>query len=133
MEQSARELLRCIRTVNALDITNVGNSRHTASSEPFFYDQCYQKVNHPSPIAVDSYGRCVIAEEEGERDAKTKRPTAWRCTPECKQPTSQEAQCILLIKELFDKPVQSLREGVLYKATTPAQCWQTTVGSLTMN
>ena len=98
-----------------MDITSAfhfGNSRHTASSEPFFYDQCYQKVNHPSPIAVDTYGRCVIAEEEGERDAKTKRPTAWRCTPECKQPTSQEAQCILLIKELFDKPVQSLREGL---------------------
>ena len=109
------ELLRSIRAVNALDITSAsgfGNSRHTASSEPFFYDQCYQKVNHPSPIAVDSYGRCVIAEEEGVRDAKTKRPTAWRCTPECKQPTSEEAQCIVLIKSLFDKPVQNRKGGI---------------------
>ena len=114
-KQSVGKLLQCIRSINALEITsasNVGNSRHTASSEPFFYDHCYQKVNHPSPIAVDSNGRCVIAEEEGERDAKTNRPTAWRCTPECKQPTSEEAQCILSIKKLFDKPVQTLREGL---------------------
>ena len=114
-KQSVGELLRSIRAVNALDITSAsgfGNSRHTASSEPFFYDQCYQKVNHPSPIAVDSNGRCVIAEEEGVRDATTKRPTAWRCTPECKQPTSEEAQCIVLIKSLFDKPVQTIREGL---------------------
>ena len=114
-KQSVGELLRSIRAVNALDITSAsgfGNSRHTASSEPFFYDQCYQKVNHPSPIAVDSNDRCVIAEEEGERDAKTKRPTAWRCTPECKQPTSEEAQCIVLVKRLFDKPVQTIREGL---------------------
>ena len=54
----------------------------------------------------------MIAEKEGERDAKTKRPTAWRCTPECKQPTSEEAQCIVTIKKLFDKPVQTLREGL---------------------
>ena len=114
-KQSVGKLLQCIRSVNALQITSAssfGNSRHTASSEPFFYDQCYHKVNHPSPIAVDSNGRCVIAEEEGERDVKTKRPTAWRCTPECKQPTSEEVQCIVLITKLFDKPVQTLREGL---------------------
>ena len=114
-KQSVGQLLHCIRSVNALQITSAssfGNSRHTASSEPFFYDQCYHKVNHPSPIAVDSNGRCVIAEEEGERDAKTKRPTVWRCTPKCKQPTAEEAHCIVLIKRLFDKPVQTLREGL---------------------
>ena len=103
------KLLLCIRSVNVLEITSFGNSHHTASSEPFFYDH---KVNHPSPIAVDSNSRCVIALEEGERDAKTKRPTAWRCTPECKQPTSEEGQCIVMIKKLFAKPVQTLREGL---------------------
>ena len=62
-KQSVGTLLQCIRSVNALEITsasNFGSSRHTASSEPFFYYQCYQKVNHPSPIVVDSNGRCVI-------------------------------------------------------------------------
>ena len=69
-----------------------GESRHTASSEPLFYDQSYTFVKHKpaivvddsdqnyaivehrSVIVVDDSGRCVIAEEEGERDAKTNRP-----------------------------------------------------------
>ena len=59
-----------------------GESRHTASSEVFFYnqsyttvkhtpaivdsDQSYAIVEHRSVIVVDDSGRCVIAEEEGE-------------------------------------------------------------------
>ena len=54
----------------------------------------------------------MIAEEDGERNAETKRPTSWKCTPECKQPTSLAAQCIVMSKQLFDKPVQTLREGL---------------------
>ena len=105
------ELLRCIRSVNALKImADFGKSCHTASSEPFFYDQGYQKINHTSPIPVDNNGRCVIAEEEGERDAKTKRPIRWKCTLECKQLRAEEANCIMEIKQLFDEPVQRLRE-----------------------
>ena len=70
------ELLGCIRAVNSLKMSedDFGESRHTASSEPFFYDQSYCPVKHTSPIVVDNLGRCVIAEEEGERDVKTSRP-----------------------------------------------------------
>ena len=84
------EFLSCIRSVNSLKMSgdHFGNCRHTASSEPFFYDQSYTIVKHTSAIVVDdsdqSYaivehksvivvddsGRCVTAEEEGERDAK---------------------------------------------------------------
>ena len=83
-KQSAGELLLCVRSVNALEA-------HIAPyllspSKPFFYDQSYRKVNHPSPTAVDSNGGCVVAEEEGDRDTKTERPI----TPECKQPISEE-------------------------------------------
>ena len=69
-KQSVGELLSCIRSVTALKISteDFGKSRHTASSEPFFYDQSYAMVRHTSPIAVDSHGRCVIAEEEGKRN-----------------------------------------------------------------
>ena len=40
-KQSVGELLGCIRAVNSLKIADddFGKSRHTASSEPFFYDQ----------------------------------------------------------------------------------------------
>ena len=126
------ELLRCIRSVNALQMScdDFDESRHTASSEPFFYDQSYTIVKHTpaivvddsdqsyaivehkSVIVVDDSGRCVIAEEEGERDAKTHRPKRWKCTSECKLPTAMEAQCIMATKALFEKPVQTLREGL---------------------
>ena len=88
-KQSAGELLRCIRSVNAIKMSasDFGESRHTASSEPFFYDQSYCRVKHTSPIVVDDKGRCVIAEEEGLRDPKTDRPVKWKCTAECKLPT----------------------------------------------
>ena len=59
---------------------------------------------------VDGNGRCVIAEEEGERDVYTKRPLRWKCTSECKLLTSKEALRIIATKPLFDKPVQKLRE-----------------------
>ena len=67
-------------------------------------------VRHTSPIAVDSHGRCVIAEEEGKRNEKSNRPKWWKCTSECKLPTLQEVQSIMTTKALFELPVQKLRE-----------------------
>ena len=109
-KQSVGELLGCIRAVNSLKMSD-GESRHTASSEPF-YDQSYCPVKHTSPIVVDILGRCVIAEEEGERDVKTSRPKKWKCTSECKLPTSMEVTCIKSLKDLFEKPVRKLREAL---------------------
>ena len=54
-------------------------------------DQSYAIVEHKSVIVVDNSGRCVIAEEEGERDVKTHRPKRWKCTSECKLLTATEA------------------------------------------
>ena len=58
-KQSAAELLKCIRSVNALTMTatDFGKSCRTVSSEPFFYDQSYRLDKHTSPIAVDNSGR----------------------------------------------------------------------------
>ena len=56
---------------------------------------------------VDGNGRCVMAEEEGERDVNTKRPLRWKCISECKLPTSKEVLRIIATKHLFQK----LREG----------------------
>ena len=69
-------------------------------------------MKHTPAIVVDDSGRCVIAEEKGERDAKTNRPKRWKCTSECKLPTATEVQCIMATKALFEKPVQILREGL---------------------
>ena len=69
-------------------------------------------VHRTSPIAVDSHGRCVIAEEEGERNEETNRPKWWKCTAECKLPTSKEVQSIMTTKSLFEQPVHKLREDL---------------------
>ena len=47
-KHSVGELLVCIRAVNSLKISDddFGASRHTASSELFFYDQSYCPVKH---------------------------------------------------------------------------------------
>ena len=110
-KQSVGKLLNCIRSVNMLKINSedFGKSRHTAFSEPFFYDQSYTMVR---PIAVDSHGRCVIAEEEGERNEETNRPKWWKCTAECKLPTSLEMQSSMTTKSLFEQPVHKLREDL---------------------
>ena len=50
--QSVGELLRCIRSVNALQMS-CDESHHTASSEPFFYVQSYTIVKHTPAIVVD--------------------------------------------------------------------------------
>ena len=52
-------------------------------------------IKHTSPIVVDG---CVMAEEEGERDANTKSPLRWKCPSKCKLPTSKEALCIIATK-----------------------------------
>ena len=105
------ELLGCIRSVNAMKIyaDDFCETRHITSSEPYFYDQCYSIVKHASPIVMEKSGRCVIAEELGERDAKIQRPQSWKCAHECKLPTSEEIKRIMATKELFEKRVQTLR------------------------
>ena len=63
-----------------------GDCYHMASSEPYFYDQSYTCEKHNSPIVIDASGRCVIAQELGERDAKSERLLKWKCTRQCKLP-----------------------------------------------
>ena len=83
------ELLRCIRSVNALQMScdDFGESHHTASSEPFYdqsytivehtpaivvddSDQSYAIVEHKCVIVVDDSGRCVITGEKGREMQK---------------------------------------------------------------
>ena len=98
--------------MNALNITTTDfdESRHTASFEPLFYNQGYKVIKHTPPIVVDDNGRCVVTEEEGPRYRKTDRPLKWKCTAECKLPTSNEEQCIVAVKVLFEEPAHKLRQ-----------------------
>ena len=43
-------------------------------------------------IPVDLNGRCVVAEEIGDRDKDTMRPLKFKCTNECRKLTSEEVE-----------------------------------------
>ena len=137
-KESVGNFLACVRKVTDLKISidDFGGCCHTASSEPYFYDQSYvngktQKatiyiddqgkhvvereiwVREPrnTPIPVDEQGRCVLAQEMGERHPKTHRPPKWKCTSECKLPTKEERQRIVDLKSMFDS-VRTLRRAL---------------------
>ena len=61
----AAELLGTIRSVKTVEISNeddFGDTRHTASTEPYFYDSAYQLVKRQQALPVDKQGKCVVAE-----------------------------------------------------------------------
>ena len=65
-------------------------------------------MKNNSPIVIDTSGRCVIAQEVGERDPKSERPFKWKCTHECKLPTLDEWTRIVGIKALFKDQTHKL-------------------------
>ena len=57
---------------------------HTA----YFYDTFYNHTRQLGVIPVDLNGRCVVAEEVGNRHC----PLKWKCTNECR------TGCSLVVK-----------------------------------
>ena len=53
---------------------------HTAGSEPLFYDASYNHTRQHGAIPVDLNGRCVVADEIGDRHFVRMRPLKWKCT-----------------------------------------------------
>ena len=51
-------LLKDVCAINAIKLAGV--SRHSAASEPYFYDTSYNHTKQHGPIPVDLNGRCVI-------------------------------------------------------------------------
>eukprot|EP00731_Ephydatia_muelleri_P003495 Em0001g3495a len=56
---------------------------------------------------LDLNGRCVVAEEIGDRDKDTMRPLKWKCTNECRKLTSEEVE-LVKTKRKFDHPAEEL-------------------------
>ncbi|KAL5469161.1 hypothetical protein EMCRGX_G030373 [Ephydatia muelleri] len=61
---------------------------------------------------IDLNGRCVVAEEIGDRDKDTMRPLKWKCTNECRKLTSEEVALALRTKSLFQLSIEDLRAGL---------------------
>ena len=103
-----------VRKVNDLDISvnNFGDSYHTASSEPYYYDESYVCAPRNSPIPVDDMGRCIVAQEIGERNQKSGHPLKWKCTRECKNPTTSEQASIVELKAMYRQQMHKLRQSL---------------------
>ena len=86
---------------------------HTAGSEPFFYDASYNHTRQLGAIPVDLNGRCVVAEEIGDRHLIRMRPLKWKCTNECRLLTSGEMEAVLGTKLLFQKKTWRISELAL--------------------
>ena len=87
-------MLKTIWEVNALKLEEndilVGHGYRTASSEPYFFINLYTYTKQLGAIPVDLNGRCVVAEEIGDRDKDTMHPLKWKCTNECRSSISVE-------------------------------------------
>ena len=82
----AGSLLKTVREVSALKLDIlVGHGYRTAGSEPYFFINSYTYTKQLGAIPVDLSGRCVVAEEIGDRDKDTMHPLKWKCTNECLQ------------------------------------------------
>ena len=93
-------------------MTLEGVRYHTAGSEPFFYDASYNHTRQLGAIPVDLNGRCVVAEEIGDRHLVRMRPLKWKCTNECRLLTSGEMEAVLGTKLLFQKNMEDHRASL---------------------
>ena len=66
MQRTNKALLKMARSIQSLQIkgkNDFGESGHTASTEPYFYDSAYQLVKRPHAIQIDENGKCIIAKQ----------------------------------------------------------------------
>ena len=112
----AGSLLRTIQEVSALKLEEndilVEHGYHTAGSEPYFFINSYTYTKRLGAIPVDLNGRCVVAEEIGDRDKDTMHPLKWKCTNECHKLTSEEAALVLRTTSLFQMSIHHWRRGI---------------------
>ena len=98
-------LLKMARSIQSLQIkgkNDFGESSHTASTEPYFYDSAYQLVKRPHAIPIDENGKCIIAKQVKKESAWKK----WQCTNECKSITPSEELSIVTFKQSFECSIQ---------------------------
>ena len=103
--KKAGEFLKDVRAINAIKLEEPSRRGkiHTAGSEPLFYDASYNHTRQHGAIPVDLNGRCVVADEIGDRHFVRMRPLKWKCTNECRLLTSGEMEAVLGTNLLFQK------------------------------
>ena len=60
---STGTLLASIKSLTLRGKGDFGEGCHSASTEPYFYEAAYQPVQKDTPIPVNEYGQCIVAEK----------------------------------------------------------------------
>ena len=131
-----------MKTVEINNKDDFGDTHHTVSTEPYFYDSAYQLVKRQQALPVDKQVKCVVVEitvveknknKENKKASSSKgKPAAsnnsnasnkkskdkqntmelWPCTSECKAVTESEVQSIVSLRQSFDKTIDQLRQDL---------------------
>ena len=121
MQGHYSRLSKTVRIVQSMmqisSAEDFGESCHTASTEPYFYDSAYKPVKRDYALPIDECGKCVLASDIIADSKTSKRsgkhqPMKWACTIECKTPTDGKVHDIVELKEAFDNPIQEVRQAL---------------------
>ena len=125
-KEHAGRLLKATREIKRLSIKGEkdrGDTIHTVSSEPYFYDSAYQQVQRHTAIPIEERGRSFVANGVStlvhvDKTASPTQPKSeqhflrWKCCSECKSLTKAEVSAIVDLKDSFDKPMIKLRQDL---------------------
>ena len=125
-KEHAGRLLKATREIKRLSIKgekDFGDTIHTVSSEPYFYDSAYQQVQRHTAIPIEERGRSFVANGVStlvnvEKTASPTQPKSeqhflrWKCCSEFKPLTKAEVSAIIDLKDTFDKLMIKLRQDL---------------------
>ena len=91
-----------------------GEQYHLASSEPYFDNESYAPIKHKNAIPVNDKGISVLLQRKLAKGSDaTSQARKWKCTSECKLPTSEERKRIVALKLQFDESsIPALRRAL---------------------
>ena len=103
---------RSIKKVVLNNRPDFGVGRHTASTEPYFYDAAYHHVKRDHALPIDNRGTCVLAKPLVVKGKDEKDRYVWMCTSECKPLSTDEIDMILSFRSIFEKPITKVRKAL---------------------
>ena len=112
--ENVKELVKSRKSIFSIQLTrksDLGESIHSASTEPYFYESAYQFCKHDSVLTVLRSGQSVLEKPiiRLNKDGSNK-PIQWRCSNHCKKNSDQQFASIVSLRQDFDKTMPEVRE-----------------------
>ena len=113
---NAGMLIKYVRNLNSQNFNgrdDLGKACHSVASEPFYYDTAYNHIfTINTPIAIDENGKAHLSEVLcTSSDGKIKQ---WACSANCHKISDEDIEAIIVIKEIFEKPLIEVRNDLQY-------------------